>query len=81
MTFTPDHLKAPTLKGHVYGELSYHEGSRMFVIKADHLALEFAKRLFPGSISHGREAVGMKRSKRIINDLNWFLLRFPCYGG
>lgn len=77
MTFTPDHLKKPTLQGHIYGDLRYSEANRVFVMEGEPLALEFAKRLFPGSLPYGRGMVGMKHSKRVINDLNWFLLRFP----
>ncbi len=80
MVFTPDYLKVPTLKGHLYGALDYDANSSTFIISGDGLIMEFTKRLFPGSRPGWGEDKGkvfIKDSRKAAEDINWLLLRFP----
>lgn len=73
----PDYLREPSLSGHLYGKLGYHEDTKEFQLTGEPLMLEFAKRLFPGARIYNRRVVGFKAGRREISDLNWLLLRYP----
>lgn len=74
----PDYLAQPSLSGHLYGELDYDEAKKKFVLSGEPAMREMARRLFPGcSVSRSRDTLLFDNTRRIVGDLNWFLLRFP----
>jgi SWI/SNF-related matrix-associated actin-dependent regulator of chromatin subfamily A-like protein 1 len=76
MTWTPDHLAPPTLGGHLYGELNYLDGKRRFRITGDASMMQVARRMFPGADVR-KDHLSFVHTRRVAEDLNWFLLRFP----
>ena len=48
-----------------------------WVVEGHPYAISIAKRLFPGSKSHGKGRASFPASKRIVGDLCWFMQRFP----
>lgn len=76
MSFVPDHLRTPSLEGHCYGELFFDAGVRRFRIEGEPAMMELARRLFPGA-NVTRKKLTFDRTRRVAEDLNWFLLRYP----
>lgn len=60
-----------------YGTLSYNKRRDCWVIHADPMVTELCKRLFPGCESSKKGEARFTAHKRIIGDLNWFMLRYP----
>lgn len=50
---------------------------REWVITGDPGVIEFAKRLFPGSSACGQGKARFPNTKRICEDLNWLMMRYP----
>lgn len=50
---------------------------KQWIIRGEPFVIEFAKRLFPGSRSWENGSVKFPNSKRIIENINWLMLRFP----
>ena len=75
----PDYLKKPSLEGHVYGSLTYHNKTGMFKLSGEPLLLEYAKRIFPGAqvTRGGGGFLEFHNTRREVADLNWLLMRFP----
>lgn len=73
----PDYLKEPKLEGYKYGVLDFDKKADTFLLSGEPLMLEFAKRVFPGSVYSRNKAVSIKATDRAVSDLNWLLLRFP----
>lgn len=48
-----------------------------WTVEGEPYMIEFAKRLFPGSKSLGIGKVRFPNSKRIIENLNWLMMRYP----
>jgi len=76
----PDYLKEPSLKGHVYGRLTYDWDSNKFKLEGEPLLLEYAKRMFPGArvtrVLKGGGYLEFHNTRREVSDLNWLLMRF-----
>ena len=79
----PTHLQRLPQKADTYfGKLSPY-GLRpngdvlSWVIEGDPNVAEFAKRLFPGAKSMGRGKARFPNTKRITEDLNWLMMRYP----
>lgn len=75
--FIPDYLKTPKCEGYIFGKLEYDSKTKEFILSGDYMMLEFAKRLFPGSMSSGKEKIRVRATDRSVSDLNWLMLRFP----
>lgn len=76
MSYVPDHLVEPTLRGHIYGKMVYNVSRKQFVIQGEPAMVEMARRLFPGA-RVARGLLSFSDTRRAAGDLNWFLLRFP----
>lgn len=76
MSYTPDHLVVPSLVGHRYGTLVYDEEKNRFCIAGEPAMMEAARRLFPGA-NVNRKFLAFHNTRRVAEDLNWFLLRYP----
>jgi len=76
VSYTPDHLVVPSLAGHRYGTLVYDEDNRRFCIAGEPAMMEAARRLFPGA-NVNRKYLAFHNTRRVAEDLNWFLLRYP----
>ena len=50
---------------------------RSWLLEGDPHVAEFAKRLFPGAKSMGRGFARFPNTKRITEDLNWLMMRYP----
>lgn len=50
-----------------------------WIIEGDPGVTEFAKRLFPGSSAIGAGKAKFPNTKRIIENLNWLMLRYPLH--
>lgn len=87
---TLDYLQPPTGAGHCYGTLDYDAERNQFVIHGEAAMREMARRLFPGAEvrrADTRDEWGTVRevgntlrfgsTRRVVGDLNWFLLRYP----
>jgi len=77
---TPKYLAEPGGNGGLqYGRLTFEPGDPLdgFVIEAEPMVLEMAKRLFPGCRTGNTGAVEFKATRRAVGDLNWLMLRFP----
>lgn len=73
----PKHLVRPDQNGRLYGKLTFDPQRECFVIEAGPEVLERAKRTFPGCRIADQTRVAFKASTRVMEDLNWLLLRFP----
>lgn len=74
---TPAYLAPPRpIDGRTFGRL-VRSKSHWIISGGDPLAVSMAKRLFPGADGRDRGTVRFPASKRILGDLNWFLLRWP----
>jgi len=66
-----------------YGTLTPSHSSdgsiESWIIIADPGVTEFAKRLFPGLSSLGAGKAKFPNAKRIIENLNWLMLRYPLH--
>lgn len=59
-----------------YGTLSYEPHRKEFVISGDRIAVQMAKRLFPGVMGDSGIA-RFSANARNAENLNWFMLRWP----
>ncbi|NMA36753.1 MAG: ATP-dependent helicase, partial [Papillibacter sp.] len=80
----PTHLQQlPKKRDRYYGTLEPlkdNEGTvREWVIYGEPSVIEFAKRLFPGSEGRGPGRAKFANTKRIIEDLNWLMLKYPLH--
>lgn len=76
----PDHLVKPSCEGYKYGKLTYSGRHKMYYIEGEPAMLELAKRVFPGTrmdFSGRNRKVRFKDTSRSVENLNWFMLRFP----
>lgn len=76
----PAHLQQLGAAKHYFGTLSpMRRGNDVayWLIKGEPAVVEFAKRLFPGSVvRYAGEAI-FGNTKRIVEDLNWLMIRYP----
>lgn len=73
----PKHLVRPDQNGRLYGKLTFDNEREFFIIEAGPEVLERAKRTFPGCRTSDHSKVEFKANTRVMEDLNWLLLRFP----
>jgi SNF2 family DNA or RNA helicase len=72
----PAYLRDGDADGHCFGTLSYNRKSKCWVIRSEPCVTELAKRLFPGCDGRGRGVARFTAHRRVIGDLNWFMLRY-----
>lgn len=60
-----------------YGTVDHDAGTNDFVVRAHPVALELAKRLFPGAAAASKDALRFKATRRALGDLNLLLMRYP----
>lgn len=63
--------------GELYPDTVIDGQVKTWAVDGEPFVIEFAKRLFPGSKSFGSGRVRFPNSNRIIENLNWLMLRFP----
>ncbi len=73
----PRYLEEPDVSGRTHGTVSYDEKRDSWVVKAEPMVIELAKRVFPGSTGMGRGAVRFPATRRHVAELNWLMLRYP----
>lgn len=79
-TLIPLHLQDIPEPEEYFGELQpviQDSEVKQWIIRGEPFVIEFAKRLFPGSRSWENGSVKFPNSKRIIENINWLMLRFP----
>lgn len=74
----PDYLKPPqVVSKKVWGKIMFQKEQDLWVIDGHPQMISIAKRLFPGSKGFGPGRATFPPSKRLVGDLNWFMMRFP----
>lgn len=77
----PVHLQEIPEAEEYFGELTpvLNQDNKVaqWILDGEPFVIEFAKRLFPGSAALGHGRTKFPNSQRIIENLNWLMLRFP----
>lgn len=81
MISIPAHMQKVTEAHHYYGELipETDESGKVlnWIITGEPVVAQYAKRIFPGSSGRGIGNAKFPNNRRNIEDLNWFMLRYP----
>ena len=73
----PSYLRAPNPNERRYGTVRYDEQDITWIVEAEPVVIELAKRLFPSSNVRIPGQVRFRANRRNTGELNWLMLRFP----
>jgi SNF2 family DNA or RNA helicase len=75
----PAYLVPPPKGVRTYGRVKYDEATDSYIVRAEPMVLELAKRVFPGSESGriGSGSVKFPATRRLVGELNWLMMRYP----
>lgn len=82
MITAPVHMQKIEQADYYYGKLIPEINAKTrnvvnWIIEAEPIVLQTVKRLFPGSSGRKEGQAKFPNSRRLIEDLNWFMLRYP----
>ena len=75
----PAYLVAPPRGVRTFGKVVYDSNDDSYLITAEPMVLELAKRLFPGTGTRllASNQVRFPATRRLVGELNWLMLRYP----
>ena len=76
-TAIPSYLRPPNSNERRYGTVRYDRPSDSWIVEAEPVVIELAKRLFPSSNVRIPGQVRFRANRRNTGELNWLMLRFP----